>query len=732
MSTALDQARAGFATLDFDAEVRERALASLALWLDEERFADFRPQLLGLIERQRWATLFDGFWQTIPFGTGGRRGPVGIGPNRFNTWTLLTSVQGHAEILRESYPGEELSVVLAFDVRRFLDARGVYDPGRPNPLLGLSSADFARMAAEVYTAAGIHVRMLDPDGGTYMATPELSLAIRRHGAHGGLNVSASHNHPDDNGGKVYNRFGGQDVPPDDEVLADRVEGITEVRRLEFEDARAQGLVSFLGPEENAHYLSVNRALSLAPDARGGRIVYTPLSGVGSVTVGRLLREQGFDVRAVPGQEEFDGSFPTVKFLAPNPEVPTCYSEAEKVADAVDADIILATDPDADRIGMEVRQPGGGWFFVNGNEIVLLVVRALLERRRELGTLPSDGFGLTTVVSSSRITTIARSYGVHMVNDLLVGFKGMAHILACLERDGRWRELRCGPEAMVFGAEESHGLLLTHEIRDKCAAGPALVLAELNARLRADGRTMLDELDAIYKRFGYMTSRLSTMVMTGASGLARIRAIQASLREQPPAEIAGRKVIAFDDLQSPDCWMGPIKSGTDAAGRNVLVMRLEGDARVIIRPSGTEPKSKLYIEVPGVTPTDDLTDAELAAERRRCDREADELTAAFERLALARIGIELTAAAGQVSPLVGLDHKVDFGARFLPALGSRARNETQDLDGWIDEALAAYGREPRELVAPGVAAWLSEATLSPAAEARVRRAFGLPERPAAAR
>jgi len=310
-------------------------------------------------------------------------------------------------------------------------------------------------------------------------------------------------------------------------------------------------------------------------------------------VGRLLRAQGFDVRAVPEQEPFDGGFPTVKFLAPNPEVPTCYSEAEKVADACDADIILATDPDADRIGMEVRDPAGGWRFVTGNELILLVVRALLERRRELGALPEHPFALTTIVSSRRITTIARSYGVHVVDDLLVGFKHMAHILAQLEEQGRWRELRCGPEAMVFGAEESHGLLLTPLIRDKCAAGPALVLAELNARLRAEGRTMLDELDAIHKRFGYMTNRLATLVMSGARGLARIRAIQASLREQPPAEIGGLRVVAFDDLQSPAWWMGPIRSGTDAAGRNVLVMHLEGDARVIIRPSGTEPKSKLY-------------------------------------------------------------------------------------------------------------------------------------------
>jgi len=718
--------RAGLLSLSVEPEVRDRALAALRPWLTDERFAAYRPQLESLVQRGRFETLFDCFWQVIPFGTGGRRGAVGLGTNRFNPWTLSTSVQGHAEILRETYPGEEVSVVIAWDVRVFRDVRGVYDGALPNPLLGLRSSDFALQAAGVYAANGVRVSMLDPRREQYMSTPELSLAIRRLGAHGGLNVSASHNHPDDNGGKFYNRGGGQDVPPDDEILARRVEGIAEVRRLEWDIALEEGWIRLLGESENRHYLDVNRRLALSPGVRGGTIVYTPLNGTGSCTVGRLLAAEGFDVRDVPSQAGFDGGFPHVKFLAPNPEVPSCFEEAEKVADATGADLILATDPDADRIGLEVRAPDGGWRFVSGNEILYLIARFVLDRRRELGRLPSDAFVLSTQVTSSLVTTIARSYGCTVISRLLVGFKYMADVLAHLERSGTWEELRAGPESFVMGAEESHGVLLTPAIRDKDAAGGALALAELNATLRAQGRTLHDELDAIYKRFGYVSCRLVNTVMSGSTGLARIRAIQQSLREDPPALVAGRSVVRFEDLADERCWLGPIKSGTDAASRNVLLFGLADGSRVVIRPSGTEPKNKIYIEVPGRTPVDDLSDAELAAERQRCDAAAAELGRAFERLMLARVGIDVPDHALAVSGLVGLDHKQHFAQVFLPELARRAQADgpgaATQLVEWVDQSLAPYGRDPRDLVAPGVAAWLPTAGLTPGAERRIREAF----------
>lgn len=724
MSAHLEQVRQGFETLDFEPEVKQAALDALAPWLSDERFADSRPQLERLVEKQAWEALFDAFWQVIPFGTGGRRGPVGLGTNRINHHTLLTSVQGHAEILKETYPGEQLTVVVAFDVRVFQDRRGIYDPDLPNPLMDVRSADFAARAAAVYAANGLNVLMLDPNGDTFMSTPELSLAIRRHGAHGGLNVSASHNHPDDNGGKFYNRHGGQDVPPDDETLADRVVGIERATEMPFEEAVSSGRVRFFDGAENEAYLALNAALSLTPQRRGGKIVFTPLHGTGKVTVGRLLRNAGFEVHAVPEQEDFDGGFPAVKFLAPNPEVPSCYELARKVGDAVGADMLMSTDPDADRIGIEVRDPDGGWRFVTGNEIILLVTRFVLEERRKAGTLPDDAFVLTTLVTTNRATTIAASYGCHVVPDLMVGFKYMAEVMASLEDTGSWRDLTARPESFVLGMEESHGLLLSHEVRDKDAAGAALALAELNATLVARGSSMFEELDAIYKRFGYMSNKLFTTVMTGATGLDRIRAIQKSLRANPPKEVAGRKVVGFDDCASPEFWMGDIKSRTDAASRNVLVLTLEGDARLVIRPSGTEPKNKIYVEVPGVTPTDDLTDAELAAEKRRCEAAAEELGRDFERLMLSRVGIELTPSAARVSNLLGLDEKVHFGTVFLPGLLRRARDGAADLESWVQSSLATYGKDPQELVAPGVAHFLGDADLDGAARERVGALFGL--------
>ena len=724
MSSVFDQARQGIERLPLEAEIGRRALGALRPWLQDEGFAVWRPQLEALVRKGRFEMLVDLFWQVIPFGTGGRRGPVGPGTNRFNAWTLGTSVQGHAEILRETYPAEEVAVVVAWDVRVYRDVRGHYDPALPNPLIGMSSADFARLAAGVYAANGVRVHMAEPLPENAMSTPELSLAIRRLKAHGGLNVSASHNHPDDNGGKFYNRHGGQDVPPDDEILARRVEGITHVRSVAHEQAAQDGWINRLPADQNDHYLAVNRRLALSPGMRAGRVVYTPLNGTGLRTVARLLRAEGFDVHDVPGQDRYDGGFPTVKFLAPNPEVPSCFGLAEKVGEACGADILLATDPDADRIGMEVRGPDGNWRFILGNEILFLVTRYVLDRRREQGRIPADAFVLKTEVTSSLVGTIARSYGCRVVGRLLVGFKYMAEILAALEQHGRWGELRARPESFMLGVEESHGVLLTPAIRDKDAGGAALVLAELNARCRAEGRTVLDELDAIYRRFGYVSNRLVNTVMSGSTGLQRIQAIQASLRAEPPREVGGRKVTSFDDLADPTNWFGPIKSGTDAAGRNVLAFGLDDGSRVIIRPSGTEPKNKIYVEVPGRTPTADLAPAELATERRRCDTQAEALGRAFERLMLARVGIDLPDHALAVSGLVGLDHKQHFARTFLPQLEQRARAGGA-LAALVDELLAPYGRDPRDLVAPGVGAWLPVAGLPEPAAAAIRREFRLP-------
>lgn len=724
MDEIIETARAGLEGLRFDPAVTARATDAFARWVADPSHAEDLPQLRALVAAGRFDAILDAFWQVMPFGTGGRRGPVGIGPNRFNAHALLGSVQGHAELLALAHPGRPLTVVVAFDVRVFLDRRGVYDGALPNPLLGRSSADFAARAAGVYAANGVSVLMPDPRVPEYISTPELSLAIRRHGAQGGLNVSASHNHPDDNGGKFYNHHGGQDVPPDDEILAQRVEAIAAVRELPFEAALAAGRVRFLGPEDGEAYLALNAGLGLRRDARGGRIVYTPLNGTGRGTVGRLLRQQGFRVDAVPEQEDYDGRFATVKFLAPNPEQPSCYERAERVADQTGADVIMATDPDADRIGIEVRGREGGWRFLNGDETLLLIVEHVIGQRRAAGTLPPDGFVLKTLVTTSRVTTIARAHGVQVVDDLLVGFKYMAAVLAELERAGRWRHLVARSGSLLLGVEESHGVLMTSGLRDKDAAGPALALAELNALCRAEGRTLLDELDRIQASYGPVANRLFTTVMTGAQGQERIRAIQASLRREPPATIDGLRVEGCTDLSDPKHWLGPIRSGTDAAARDVLVFRLEGGRRLVIRPSGTEPKNKTYVEVAAEPPSTPLSASELERQRARCDAEALALGRAFDRLALQRVGLSLSVHAEALSGLLAIDQKLHFDGVFLPELTRRAAAGAASGE-FVDEALRAYGAQPRDLVAGGIRSWLPASGLAPAARDVVAALFGLP-------
>jgi phosphoglucomutase len=257
----------GLATLPVAEHYRQTALRQLVQWLQEATFAAYQPQLQWLIAQAQWSLLLDSFYRTLPFGTGGRRGPVGIGSNRFNPWTLASSVQGHIAYLRERYPQHALSVVIAYDVREFHDLRGLYNPDLPNPLRGMTSRDFARVAAGVYTANGVRVYMLPEDAATYISTPELSFTIRFLQATAGLNISASHNHPDDNGGKFYNDRGGQEIPPDDEAMAKKVEHVDRVEMLDFTAAKASGLISWMSPESHHAYVALNVAQSLQPRAR---------------------------------------------------------------------------------------------------------------------------------------------------------------------------------------------------------------------------------------------------------------------------------------------------------------------------------------------------------------------------------------------------------------------------------------------------------------------------------
>src|SRR5713101_1831521 len=300
----LEQVRDGFRSIEVDEPTKEQALKHLRQWLMEADFATYRPQLEWLLQNKQWAGLLDRFYQILPFGTGGRRGPVGIGPNRMNAWSLGASVQGHGEYLRERFPGvQPLTVVLAYDVRRFEDNRHSYNPNLPNPVLHLSSKDLAQHAAGIYIANGIHAYILPAESKRYLATPELSFAIRYLGAHGGLNISASHNPPDDNGGKFYDEHGGQPVPPDDQIMADLVDLVVLIKTLPWADAIRTGRVHLLDDAAHKAYIDLGKRESLisAPRFDEIQVVFTPLHGVGAMTAMETLTHQGF--RVIPVEEQ---------------------------------------------------------------------------------------------------------------------------------------------------------------------------------------------------------------------------------------------------------------------------------------------------------------------------------------------------------------------------------------------------------------------------------------------
>jgi phosphoglucomutase/phosphomannomutase len=652
----LAQAADGFRTIDADPQLKERALRFLGQWLTAPEFAAYRPQLEWLVRQAQWAGLLDRFYQILPFGTGGRRGAVGIGPNRMNLWTLGASVQGHCEYLKERFPGvEPVRVVLAYDVRRFLDKRRQYNPDLPNPVLGLSSKDLAQHAAGVCAANGVHAFILPPDSPRYLATPELSFAIRQLQAHGGLNVSASHNPPDDNGGKFYDERGGQPVPPEDQIMADLVDQVSAIRSLPWAEAIRTGRVHFLDEGPHEAYIDLLRHQSLVPPPRKDevKIVFTPLHGVGAQTAMEVLVRQGFAVVPVEEQMTPDGQFPNVT-QTPNPEVPASMDRAAETAWRHGADLALATDPDADRLGAMVPErpltptplpPGergrgeGGYRYVNGNEIAALLTYFKLNKLSLAGDLPRAAVVIKTEVTTGQVTRIARHFKAQVVEDLLVGFKYIADVLWHMEEDGAYEEVRGTPDDFVIACEESHGILVTPRIRDKDAAGAALLLAELALDQKRKGLTVLDLLDYLNKQFGYFRNEGVTVAMTGLQGKQDMARMLDALRATPPKQIGGLKVTGFEDLRDEGGRMGPLKGATDAASRNFLIIRLGDRARVVLRPSGTEPKAKTYVEAnsppcaPG-TPAD--------AWQKTC-REVDELVKRvgqdFQRQALALIGKE---------------------------------------------------------------------------------------------
>jgi phosphoglucomutase/phosphomannomutase len=633
----LARVSAGFQQIDAAAALKDRAFGFLRTWVTDPDFAAYQPQLDWLIDSEQWLGLLDRFCRILPFGTGGRRGAVGIGPNRMNLWTLGASVQGHCQYLMQNFPGvEPLRVVLAYDVRRFQDQRRQYNPQLPNPVIGLSSRDFARHAACVYAANCIEAYLLPADSTRYLATPELSFAVRRLSAHGGLNISASHNPPDDNGGKFYDERGGQPVPPEDQIMADIVDQVTIVKSLPWTEAQRR--IHPLTDVPHKEYIDLCRRQSMLAPPRFDEflVAFTPLHGVGSMTACEALQTQGFRVVTVTEQMTPDGQFPNVT-KSPNPEVPESMDRAVALARDRGADLVLATDPDADRLGAMAPDRTGQWHFITGNQIAALVTHFKMEQLAEQGRMPASPIVVKTMMTTNLITRIARHFGAQVVEDLLVGFKYIADVLRQLEEQGRYEDVRGTPDDFVIGCEESHGLLVTSHIRDKDAGAAALVMAECVLAHKRRGQTVAEALDALWRKFGYFYNDLQPLAMTGILGQQNMARMLDRLRSDPPRQIGGLALTQFEDLRDEAGRFGPIKGATDAASRNVLVFQLGPNARVALRPSGTEPKAKAYVEVSSPPCGHGTKTADWEGVKRATDELGRRVGAEFVKQALATVG-----------------------------------------------------------------------------------------------
>jgi phosphoglucomutase/phosphomannomutase len=586
----LAKAESGFEGLKVSQKYVDSALKWLKIWLTDDAFRDYTPQIEHLINAENWDILLDSFYQVIPFGTGGRRGLVGIGPNRINTWTIQASAQGHSQYLIRQYEEEaqQRGVVLTFDVRKYTQA-GIYDDRLPNPVMNLDGLRLATAAAEVYAANGIKVYMFE----TVRSTPELSYAIRHLKAISGDMFSASHNLPTDNGKKVYDRFGGQLIPPADQALVDEVTGnVKAIKMMDFEEGRAAGLIEIVGEEVDNAYYNAAGQVSLS-DARDIKIVYSPLHGTGLTSVYPILKKLGFDVSLDPATSNLSGGFENVTFNIPNPEVIESFASSRPYAEKIDADILISTDPDADRIGIMLKH-GESWQFLTGNEIGIILTSYAISKYASLDRLNHNSTIIKTDVTTSLMQKIAAKNGVRTIGDLLVGFKYIADVMNQIEQDGRI-------EDFIFGAEESHGYLTGNYARDKDAACAAIWLAEHAAELKKNQKTLLDDLNDIYASYGYCHNYLTEIRLLGAKGMDQIAHIMDHLRET--------EIEAFDDFTVKarlDRRQGepqPHLSRTDTSARNILIYYFDNTPdttglRVTVRPSGTEPKIKMYIEVSG--------------------------------------------------------------------------------------------------------------------------------------
>lgn len=550
-------------------------------WLNNPYFdEETRKELQAIAGNEK--EIEERFYMDLEFGTAGLRGIIGAGTNRMNVYTVRKATQGLANYIL-GVGAEKKGVAIAYDSRRM-------------------SPEFADVAALCLAANGIKAYVFE----SLRPTPELSYAVRKLGCTAGINITASHNPPEYNGYKVYWEDGAQITPPHDTGIMAEVKKVTDyatVKTMELEDAKKAGLYQVIGADIDDPYIAELKKLVLHQDCidKVGaelKIVYTPLHGTGNIPVRRVLKELGFqNVYVVPEQELPDGDFPTVSY--PNPEAAEAFELGLALGKKVDADLILATDPDADRLGVYVKDSKTGEYHsLTGNMSGCLIGDYVIGQRKELKGLPADGAFIRSIVSTNMADAIAKYYGIELI-EVLTGFKFIGQKILEFEKTGKGTYL--------FGMEESYGCLTGTYARDKDAIVASMTLCEAAAYYKTKNMTLWDAMLAMYERYGYYKDDVTSITLKGIEGLAKIQSIMDTLRANAPAEIGKYQVTAVRDYKKDaitDVKTGAVKP-TGLPSSNVLYYELTDDAWVCVRPSGTEPKVKFYLGVKGTS----LDDAE---------------------------------------------------------------------------------------------------------------------------
>lgn len=548
-------------------------------WLDFEQLPDYlRQELLSMDEK----TKEDAFYTNLEFGTAGMRGYIGAGTNRINIYVVRQATEGLAKLIETK--GEEAKkrgVAIAYDSRHF-------------------SPEFAFESAQVLAQHGIKSYVFE----ALRPTPELSFAVRHLNAYAGIMVTASHNPAPFNGYKVYGQDGGQLPPADADALTDFIRAIENpfaVELADLDESKSAGLIQVIGEDVDIEYLREVKDVNINQDlinnfGKDMKIVYTPLHGTGEMLTRRALAQAGFEsVVVVESQAKADPDFSTVK--SPNPESQVAFALAEELGREVDADVLVATDPDADRLGVEIRQPDGSYKNLSGNQIGAIIAKYILEAHKTAGTLPENAALAKSIVSTELVTKIAESYGATMFN-VLTGFKFIAEKIQEFEEKHN--------HTYMFGFEESFGYLIKPFVRDKDAIQAVLLVAEIAAYYRSRGLTLADGIDEIYKEYGYFAEKTISVTLSGVDGAAEIKKIMDKFRENGPKQFNNTDIVLLEDFQKQTATKndGTISNLTTPPS-NVLKYTLADDSWIAVRPSGTEPKIKFYIATVG----NDLADAE---------------------------------------------------------------------------------------------------------------------------